>query len=246
MEILVIKFFNILECIFCLHRTISSSTRILRLLRYLHVLFQLCLISTHGAAHYFVAPQLLLSTDSLVFCTSTANSLALVILAIYKSKKYKEMIKYLNMNHLRLKEDPQYNKDLKIILILPLLLTLITFVLQVVALIEADHKHTPVFLGIGSYFWDIFRYLNQPMCTFRFFFEFSALYSVLSVMSEQLASLTRSVEEFEVVKKGGKPDVECKEKLKIFDKWCVTYTNVKESSKLFNNVYGLQVGITII
>lgn len=241
MEIQLIKFVNILECIFCLHRTISNSTNILKILKYLHVLLELFLISSHGAVHYFVHVHYIVTTDSLIFFTITTNSLVLVILAVYKSKKYKQMVKYFNMNHMDLKADSQYNKNLKIILILPLVLSLVTFVQQVVTIIETRHKHS--FLILSSYVCDILFSVNLLMCNLRFFFEFSALFSVLNVMSEQLTSITRSVQKFEVVKKGTKPDIECKEKLKVFDEWCATYTNVKQSSKLFNDIYGFQVGI---
>lgn len=240
MEIELIKFVNIIECMLCLHRTISNSTCTLRVLKYLHVSLEHFVIITNVVACYFNVTKY----DKIVtmeILLSTAHSLAILILAVYKSKKYKQMLEYFNINHLHLKADPQYNKNLKNILILDFVLLLATFILVFGVLGFFPFVITGVDLCI-----DYILYVNLLVCAFRFLFEFYVLFSILNVMSEQLGSIIRSVEEFEAVKRGSNPEIVCQVKLQVFDTWSSTYTNIKESSKLFNNIYGFQVRINFI
>lgn len=243
MEIKLISFIQILESILCLHRSISSSTCLGRVLRYFHVLWELLLLSSNGVKNHLYATQLDKTSTSLIFYTNTINSTGFIILSLYKSKKYKQMLKYLNMNHFNFKADQRYDKNLAIILTIVKVSLLMLFVLEasffVVARLFNSVDVTNTIILFVAYIY----YAAMQMCDVRFFFEFFALFSILNVMSEQLASITRSVQEFEVVGKGRIPDDEYKEKLNVFDKWSAAYTNVAESSKLFNNVYGLQVYI---
>lgn len=233
MEIKLIEYINIIECILCLHRTISSSNRTIRVLRYLHVFCQLLLMSSDSVLFYFNVIQLD-GNNALAFFTSTANSFALIILAVYKSKRYVQMLKYFNMNHINLKPDAQYNKNLATIFKFMFGLSSVTIVLFVISIF---------FVRIDS-FVEFICHGNQIISVLRFVFGFFALVSILNVMSEQLTSIVRSVKEFEVIDKGVISDVEYNEKLKDFEKWYATYSNLKESSKLFNNIYGLQVGVS--
>lgn len=58
----------------------------------------------------------------------------------------------------------------------------------------------------------------------QFMFEFFALFTILIVMSEQLAGITRSVNKFQIINKG----VEYKGKLNLLDKWYAAYMYVFE------------------
>lgn len=240
MDIKLIKYVNIFECIFCLHRTMSNTTCPLRVLKYLHACLELVMTMANVVACY----SNLFKNDRIVtmeIFLNCSHSFVLLILAVYKSKKYEQMLEYFNINHLHLKADPHYNKNLQNILILASALSLATFLIQIGVL-----TNYPLAITLVDFYLDFILYMNLLVSGFRFLFEFYVLFSILNLMSEQLASIIRSVEEFEGVKKGTKLDIVCKGKLKAFDTWCATYTNVKESSKLFNNVYGLQVRANLI
>lgn len=231
MEIHLINYINILECILGLQRTILNSTWSIRVLRFLYTLSQHLLLS-FNIVQYYLYPIHMTNPVWLAILTNAIDFSVIIILAVYKSKKYEQMSEYLNINHMLFKSDAQYNKDLRIVFIWTVVSSLVFIVVQLSAYYGTDHVENAHIACIA--------YASMGISNIQFIFEFFACFSILSVMSEQLENITRSIKKIEISDNGAISDVETREKL--FNKWCTTYTNLKESSKLFNNIYGFQVG----
>lgn len=239
MEIKVLKFIFFVENLLCVFRNVSFVGRITQVFVFLRVFVEISLATFNGILRSCYYKRFEMKSEMLFFFSSITSSIIIILLSCYHSKNFKQLLTHLNDNHSYFKSNSEYRRKLKNIQYCAIIISSIFFVFGTVTFIYSDFIHHYDLPGVNVVLIYLLHF-NLASCDYRYVFEYIMLGVVLEVMAEQLDCINRSVDD---VKANILPELAVsQDTLKAFDEWCLTYTNIKEASKMFNNIFGIQVG----
>lgn len=184
------------------------------------------------------------NSGSIYFLVTNIYSLIMLIITIHHSKKYKLMLLYFNLFMSYFPSDQIYsintNRNEKKLMILFIMYNVFTLCLD----LTYYCVYGPYFIVEKSAFiywmYELILYIGF----FRFLCEFFVINCFLSLMSEQIGCIIRSVN-VEVKQRAmlrtSHRRSSAESTLQLVDKWSAAYVTVTKISKLCNQIFGFQV-----
>lgn len=238
MAIRVLRFTKYVENIFCIYRNYCLFEDFPRKLILLRIIAELLLILFHCVirTYYYMTNHSQNGDDILYFYLSSSHSIVIIVFGCYSSKKYKYFIKHLESGFKYINKNSNLKKIRTKDIVVVGFIFLFGFV-ECFAFSSTQFTSAP---SIGlSEFWHIFFQINLLACDIRYIIELFVLYYVLRIMSVQLKFITNSID------KSNHFVYNDDELIAEVDKWSVTYNHIRESSKCFNNIFGVQVSTSL-
>nr|WCC58020.1 gustatory receptor 35 [Papilio xuthus] len=243
-----IRFLFILGNFLLLFRNISFKSRGTRYIIYCIIISDITLSIFNSIACFYFNLYKRFS-DVLHLQVTLINSIVLIILSIYHSKKFKNMLYVLNSNNDFMENDDMYLKKLErkrkmFFLVLILYVGVKIIPSLIFSRYYSSHVQPNLFfiiLKINALFWDA-----------RFFYEYLLMCALLYTFSEQLECIIRSVvrqkrfiaRNFDISDTSLHQLVQ-NQYLKKLSEWSEAFSYVEEAIKLFNGIFGIQFSIMI-
>lgn len=233
MTIRLLKFTEYSENALCIYRNLWRYSKIAKIIIAISITMELLLITSHFVI-IILGWYINNLVDIVYFCHTNIHSMFLIILACYHCKKYKFFIAHLNIAVKYFGVDTMYLKNLE--KKNSVFFTYMFVLCSVELLIIIGFSYFQSLPDIPL-FWYLLYHASLIVGNFRYFIEFFVLYCLLHVISEQLLSLTRSINEQISFK------TESQKLIAEVDNWSNKYTHIKKTVELFNDIFAIQVCI---
>ncbi|VVC96844.1 unnamed protein product [Leptidea sinapis] len=241
MKIKTLKFLIKTENVLSIYRNYSSFSTVKKRLTILRIIFDFLFIIFNINNQIFVFEKYGV-LDLLRSQIAIANSVFVFLLALYNAKNFKYLMRGFEETHRIFQNDEVYIKNIEVNYKQIKILFLIYFIFSCAGLISTD-------LEMNNFPFNLAFYINLFLCHLRYIFEFLVLYVTLFQIAQEVKCLTRSIEEYLKYNMRIKRDdtettyasESARETLDRFNEWTKIYTKVKETSNLFNKIFGLQL-----
>nr|WCC58019.1 gustatory receptor 34 [Papilio xuthus] len=179
----------------------------------------------------------------MVFC----NSLIFILFSCYYSKKFQKLIIYFNKYSYFFTKDELYLRNIKkknrIVTIIFILFVILKSIFVIVSLkfYYLLRREFSVFLTM------CFR-INSFLHDIRYFYEYLLLFSLLSLISDQLDCVIRSIDkEMEYISSNLETFAMKTESYeKNIKLWSKIYSGIADTTDIFNDIFGIQMTIMLI
>ncbi|CAH2106522.1 unnamed protein product [Euphydryas editha] len=241
----IIKKIVVIENFMCVYRNYNSLSKASRLMLWLRLLLIISLyaIDVFIRINYFLNHNL---RRIMNFFLNVITSCAIIILALYQSKKYEILLRYFAKNSSLFSKDALYTEKLdriyKIVIIFHVFNFIISIAIQIFNNISDENTFNST---------EVMHSLMMVMCNNRFMAEYIFLWTLLSILTEQVKFITRKIFE-EIVTPVSKMEWESEEIVVIehevtsFNEWRTVYNDIKECSNLINSIFGLQITVFLL
>ncbi|XP_063825276.1 uncharacterized protein LOC135074825 [Ostrinia nubilalis] len=238
MGIRILKFTNFIENALCIYRNVCLYSVWMQALISLRVVTELVFIFAHIVTRtqfFYSHPQC--NSDIMYFYLTSVNSIVIIVFGFCYTKSYRHLIIHLNSGCKFFDNDKNYLNSLRA---KHLIVVGCVFGFCLIKVVVFAYAHsTWVLIPDLHLIWYRLFQINMLMSDFRYIFEYLVLYCVLHVIAEQLKSVTRSIN------CDSETGNDSNTLITEVDRWSVIYKHARESAKLFNYIFGIQLTIML-
>lgn len=231
----LLKFINYAENGFCIHRSYCLYSKVRRVLSTIHIITETLFTFVNLIIRtYIYIKNYSTFAEVLVCYLSLLNTLVVIILGCYHTKKYKTLLENLEsdfkIENKSILPNVKTKEHLMVVLIF---LVNITYAIYFGFLYMTTMTFTTA-LDMPA-IWRMLFQIHLSLSDFRYLFEFFVMYWILRTISAQVEAIVHLIE--------NKNPLECDTQQFILDldKFTLIYKQIRESSMNYNCIFGVQV-----
>ena len=244
MNLTPLKYLLFIENMTTVFRNYLCLKRRIRIFASLWVVFETFNIILGAVVNIISEGHFLVQAQRIYFFLSTSFSIYVMLASVYYSKRFYSLLTNFDAYH-KIFECAAYTHRM-----LRAQKVLTSAIVSYCGFLSFTFTYTRVAssasnMGMARYV--IFQYIDS-MSDFRYVFQYFIMYCILFVVSEQLKTVTRSIDEELSAIRENRANVVHAENLRIvavnhdkLNKWVTAYENINGSSNLFNSMFSIQV-----
>lgn len=243
-----LKYLLFIENVFTIFRNYTSlKKRRTRVIVLSWITFSILNLIFNAVANFRHNTEIHIHAQHIYYFSSTSFSVFVMISSLYYSKSFYRLLLNFAAFH-KIFDDEVYKQRLttqkRFTLIVVSFCVIKTFAFTYVRVYNSDKTLNIVVSVLTQY--------NISLCDFRYIFEYFILRSIFFVISEQLETIKRSIDDELTAIRVNRGTIEHADISRIsvnhekLNKWTEAYENINNSCNLCNSMFRAQVNITLI